>query len=133
MADAVHKTGNKVLIDTYARRTAFRLGVAEEAVRSEFRKTRSKTFVEREQGQGDKDLSNETARPARDEFALLQLLALQDEFATWIAKTQVTDWLKHPYVARIVSEVIQAVNTSNWRGLSALIASLEDPKCKSLL
>ena len=38
MAEAVHKTANAVLIDTYAQRTAQRLGVDVQAVRAEFRK-----------------------------------------------------------------------------------------------
>ena len=38
MAEAVHKTGNVVLIDTYAQKTALRLGVSPEAVRAEFKK-----------------------------------------------------------------------------------------------
>src|ERR1035437_1473247 len=44
MAEAVHKTGNLVLIDKYAQKTALRLGVSPEAVRAEFKKTsRTKT------------------------------------------------------------------------------------------
>ena len=38
MAEAVHKTGNTVLIDTYAQKTALRLGVSPESVRAEFKK-----------------------------------------------------------------------------------------------
>ena len=38
MAEAVHKTGNVVLVDTYAQKTALRLGVSPEAVRAEFKK-----------------------------------------------------------------------------------------------
>lgn len=38
MAEKVNRTGNAVLIDTYAQRTASRLGVTTEAVRTEFRK-----------------------------------------------------------------------------------------------
>ena len=38
MAEAVHKTGNSVLVDKYAQKTALRLGVAPDAVRDEFRK-----------------------------------------------------------------------------------------------
>ena len=38
MAEAVHKTGNNVLVDTYAQKTALRLGVSPEAVRTEFKK-----------------------------------------------------------------------------------------------
>ena len=39
MAEAVHKTGNDVLLDTYAQKTALRLGVAAEAMRQEFKKS----------------------------------------------------------------------------------------------
>src|SRR5205814_4329629 len=38
MAEAVHKTGNGVLIDKYAQKTALRLGVSPDAVRAEFTK-----------------------------------------------------------------------------------------------
>src|SRR6516164_6876720 len=38
MAQAVHKTRSAVLIDKYAQKTALRLGVSAEAVRTEFRK-----------------------------------------------------------------------------------------------
>src|SRR5713226_2902968 len=38
MAAAVHKTGNVVLVDKYAQKTALRLGVSPDAVRSEFKK-----------------------------------------------------------------------------------------------
>lgn len=38
MAEATQKTGNAVLTDTYAQKTAARLGVAPEATRAEFRK-----------------------------------------------------------------------------------------------
>src|SRR5207302_1247059 len=39
MAEAVHKTGNRVLIDTYAQKTALRLAVPPDAVRAEFTKS----------------------------------------------------------------------------------------------
>src|SRR5881392_2857079 len=46
MREALHKTGNAVLADTYAQKTARRLGVAVEAVRAEFKKVRSPQKVE---------------------------------------------------------------------------------------
>src|SRR5256884_4035999 len=46
MREALHKTGNAVLADTYAQKTAQRLGVAVEAVRAEFKKVRSPQKVE---------------------------------------------------------------------------------------
>ena len=51
MAEAVHKTGNSVLIDKYAQRTALRLGVTPDAVRAEFRKlSRAKPAAARARG-----------------------------------------------------------------------------------
>jgi hypothetical protein len=50
MAEAVHKTGNVVLVDKYAQKTALRLGVSPEAVRAEFSKFKSSRF--RVQGSG---------------------------------------------------------------------------------
>ena len=38
MAEAVLKTGNVVLIDKYAQKTALRLGVSPDAVRAEFKR-----------------------------------------------------------------------------------------------
>ena len=38
MAEAVHKTGNAVLVDKYAQKTALRLGVSPDAMRGEFKK-----------------------------------------------------------------------------------------------
>ena len=38
MAEAVHKTGNVVLLDKYAQKTALRLGVSPDAMRAEFKK-----------------------------------------------------------------------------------------------
>jgi DNA primase len=40
MAEKVNRTGNAVLVDTYAQRTATRLGVTAEAVRAEFKKVK---------------------------------------------------------------------------------------------
>jgi DNA primase len=52
MAEAVHKTGNSVLIDTYAQKTALRLGVAPEAVRAEFKKVPA-ARTESEEGEAE--------------------------------------------------------------------------------
>ena len=61
MAEAVHKTGNSVLVDKYAQKTALRLGVTPDAVRAEFRKL-SRT----------KARTPETAEPEVEEAATPQ-------------------------------------------------------------
>src|SRR6266498_2264255 len=68
MAEAVHKTGNVVLIDTYAQKTALRLGVAPDAVRLEFKRSisrRSPLLAKEDDGPPESD---QMVRPSRDEF-----------------------------------------------------------------
>ena len=62
MAEAVHKTGNGVLIDTYAQKTALRLGVAAESVRAEFKKSPTPPAAPRE----DEEESFESAEPVAE-------------------------------------------------------------------
>ena len=62
MAEAVHKTGNGVLVDKYAQKTALRLGVTPDAVRAEFQKLSRVRTSTSEAGEGPPE---ETAAPAR--------------------------------------------------------------------
>src|SRR6202012_458750 len=82
MAEAVHKTGNGVLMDTYAQKTALRLGVMPESVRKEFKKN---PLPQRATPITDEDEAFENAepveipRPSAHEFHLLKLLLLNEE------------------------------------------------------
>ena len=67
MAEAVHKAGSDVLRDTYAQKTALRLGVAADAVRKEFKKGPRAQRVETG-GTG-------RIRPARPPSAAARMLA----------------------------------------------------------
>ena len=62
MAEAVHKTGNGVLIDKFAQKTALRLGVSPEAVRAEFSKFKV-------QGSGFKAQDSESGEPVLESEA----------------------------------------------------------------
>jgi DNA primase len=96
MAEAVHKTGNGVLIDKYAQKTALRLGVTPDAVRTEFKKVRpAKSTASPEDTLTEQPKTN-TARPARVEFGLLQLLFQHEDFAQWVADHLEPDWIPHP-------------------------------------
>src|SRR5439155_18623934 len=83
MAEAVHKTGNVVLIDKYAQKTALRLGVSPDAVRVEFRKFgRSNKYEPR----SDDQESEQTAAPEPPsalENWLLKILLLHGELLDW--------------------------------------------------
>src|SRR5271170_4086893 len=69
MAEAVHKSGSAVLIDTYAQKTALRLGVMPEAVRVEFNKAGRTVPIVGEQPEDESHLEPETVeRPSPQEF-----------------------------------------------------------------
>ena len=91
MAEALHKTGNSVLLDTYAQKTALRLGVTVDAVRREFSKVKPPKATGRESdGRDDSDEAGEAETETRDrpshlELHLLKLLFTHEELASWVA------------------------------------------------
>src|SRR5277367_3569606 len=103
MAEAVHKTGNVVLIDKYAQKTALRLGVSPEAVRAEFKKnpTAKTPSVENEGEAFESAASSETPRPSSHEFHLLKLVLLHDELVAWTALHLDVNWISHPLARQI--------------------------------
>src|SRR2546423_747229 len=58
MSEALAKTGNNVLLDTYAQKTALRLGVSADSVRAEFRKTGA-----RPAGRGQEEAGPDESEP----------------------------------------------------------------------
>ena len=102
MAEAVHKTGNAVLIDTYAQKTALRLGVSPEAVRAEFKKVpefRIRSSESEDEEPNPAEPESEVPRPSNHEFHLLKLLLLHDELVAWAALHLDVNWIAHPLVA----------------------------------
>src|SRR5882724_9331537 len=63
MAEAVHKTGNVVLVDKYAQKTALRLGVSPDSVRDEFKKLSRATSKPYEAAPEAADDSAESTAP----------------------------------------------------------------------
>ena len=116
MAESVHKTGNVVLVDKYAQKTALRLGVAPEAVRTEFKKlSRSKRATlpaevaaneaSESDAQADARVDAETSaetRPGTTEYWLLKLLLLHDETMEWVCAHLDPHWVQHSRVREIV-------------------------------
>jgi DNA primase len=136
MSESVHKTGNVVLIDTYAQKTALRLGVPPEAVRAEFKKHRGPQAASRESAEE----SFETAEPAEPatppspaEFHLLKLLLPNDEPARWAALYLDSNWIAHPLVRRIVENRIAAQANETWHGLAEFLDACETPEERSLI
>jgi DNA primase len=133
MAEAVHKTGNVVLIDTYAQKTALRLGVAPEAVRAEFKKLR-RNLKEAPASLDEVSTANgQTIRPSRDEFGLLQLIFQHEDLVEFASAHLLPDWIQHPAVRRIISERFNAISDDHWHGVPHLLELLNDSDCQTLL
>jgi DNA primase len=138
MAEALHKTGNAVLIDTYAQKTALRLGVSPEAVRAEFAKfkVQGSGFKVPDSGVDDQTLNPEPEtvnRPSAQEFWLFKLLLLHDDLAAWAALHLDVNWIAHPAARKIVEQRLEAQTKETWKNLGAFLDGCETPDMRSLV
>ncbi|MBU6409019.1 MAG: DNA primase [Verrucomicrobia bacterium] len=122
MADAVHKTGSAVLIDTYAQKTALRLGVAPEAVRAGFSRAK-KPKIEAQHAGADAEAAAPGAaiRPPHQEFWLLKLLLLNDDLVPQAVLRLDTTWISYSIVRKIVEQRFAAQRSETWHGLAAFL------------
>ena len=137
MAEAVHKTGNVVLVDKYAQKTALRLGVSPEAVRAEFSKfkVQSSGFKAQEPESDEPVMEPETEmpRPSDKEFWLLKLLLLHDDLVGWTALHLDVNWISHPLVRQIVTQRLAAQTNESWKSLAAFLGECELPEMRNLV
>jgi DNA primase len=136
MAEAVHKTGSAVLTDTYAQKTALRLGVAPEAVRSEFAKASRPAAAARdtEEDESGFDATPQVMeRPLVQEFWLLKLLFLHDVLADWTAQHLDLNWVSHPVVRQIVAARLDAKKNGAWSNLAAFLDGCDSAEMRSLV
>jgi DNA primase len=133
MAEILRKTGNMVLADTYAQKTAMRLAVSADAVRAEFKKIpEAKTAfadASEETGTG----STTSVRPSNPEFWLLKLVLLHDELVRWAALNLDVKWIQHAQVRQIVARRLAAQANETWQNLAAFLAKCESPEMRSLI
>jgi len=104
LGEAVQKTGNAVLIDTYAQKAAQRLGVDVAAVRSEFRKARGVTSTHEttEPALSDSEEDTTPTRPSELELWLLKYLLINPSLAHFAALHLDPSWISHPVMRQIV-------------------------------
>ena len=109
MAEAVHKTGNVVMVDTYAQKTALRLGVSPEAMRAEFKKAGRSKNAAPVNAPPDivppdiESATEEMPRPTSPEFWLLKLTLLHDDTVGWLRAHLDPNWVQHAQVREIIS------------------------------
>jgi DNA primase len=136
MAEAVHKTGSAVLTDTYAQKTALRLGVTPEAVRSEFAKASRPAAAARdtEEDESGFDATPQVMeRPSVQEFWLLKLLLLHDVLADWTAQHLDLNWVLHPVARQIVGGRLDAQKNGAWSNLAAFLDGCDSAEMRSLV
>jgi DNA primase len=135
MAEAVHKTGNVVLVDTYAQKTALRLGVSPEAVRAEFKKIpmAQTAPVTDEDESFESAESTEVPRPSNHEFHLLKLLLLHEDLVAWTALHLDTNWISHPVARQIVEQRLAAQRSETWKSPAASLDSCDSAEMRNLV
>ncbi|SPE57116.1 DNA primase [Verrucomicrobia bacterium] len=133
MAEAVNKTGNLVLIDTYAQKTALRLAVSPDSVRQEFKRQGRVRGATPPPLEAPSAPQKEVAPPARDESGLLQLLFQHEDLVEWAAGHLDVQWLEHPLVRKIVLDRLHAFQGNGWQGLPPFLDALTDPQARNLV
>jgi DNA primase len=132
MAEAVHRTQNVVLIDKYAQKTALRLGVSPDAVRTEFRKSSPRQSGPTDSG--DEPEESPTYQPLRaQEFCLLKLLLETEEHVPWVASHLELDWLTASLVRDIISRRLNLHQSGEWQGLGPFLSSFEDSSSQRVI
>ncbi|MEO6035864.1 MAG: DNA primase [Verrucomicrobiota bacterium] len=132
MSDAVRKTGNDVLLDKYAQKTAMRLGVAADSVRSEFKK-RSRGAQDLPDEEEESLDEVESAPPSIQEITLLKLLLNDDANVEWARSVLALDWIPHSIVRSIISLRFDLQLSDEWRGVAGFLDQLENSESRSLV
>ncbi|HUB86614.1 MAG TPA: DNA primase, partial [Verrucomicrobiae bacterium] len=124
-----------VLIDTYAQKTALRLGVAPESVRAEFKKIPStqSAAAERNDESFESAVQPESARLSPSELHLLKLLLLHDELVPQAALHLDLDWISNPAVREIVGHRLAAQRNGTWKNLAAFLDENESQENKNIV
>ena len=136
MSEDLHKTNSDVLLDTYAQKTAMRLGVSAEAVRSEFKKSPppAPSYPEEEnESLPVEPESKPITRPSANEEWLARLLLEHDEFVEWVDAHLELDWVTHPAVRFIIATRLDGFRNQTWPGLPTWMSLIEDPAMRNLI
>ncbi|MFM7214660.1 MAG: DNA primase [Verrucomicrobiota bacterium] len=124
VGEAVQKTGNAVVIDTYAQRVAQRLGVDPAAVRQEFRKARPSPQQAPHQDSVAVVPPPAQSPPSELELWLLRYLLTDPSLAHFAALHLDPDWIRHDGVRRIIG--LYLISPGDVAGLLSKLES-DDP------
>jgi DNA primase len=133
MSTALHKTRNAVLLDTHAQKTAHRLGVSVDAVRTEFRKRPTGPPMATTREENESEAEVQLPRPPQHEFWLLKLLLIDDQLLDWASANLERDWITHPAIRKLVELRLAADNEGHRSSLARISDDLEEDAARSLL
>jgi DNA primase len=132
MGENLAKAANLVLTDTYAQKTALRIGVAVDSVRAEFRKSSPGSARESPEDV-ESPAQPSITRPPELEAWFLKLLILSDEHLEWIAARLDPEWLTHPVVRDLAQKWLQLHSEHPGQGFGAWLGGFQDPALQSFL
>ena len=134
MRDAVQKTNNPVLIDTYAQKVSHRLDVAADAVRAEFAK-KKRGFQRPEPEYAEpppEEAGHPMAKPSPVEFWLLKLALIDRDSTEWLEAHLDLGWVAHPAVREILQQHFALAAGSAGAGMPELLGELPSDAFKRL-
>jgi DNA primase len=129
MAEALHKAASDVLQDTYAQKTALRLGVAADAMRQEFNKSARALAVESEEG--GEQIEPAAARLTQHEWWLVRVLLESNDQVEWVAAHLDPAWLPSPDAREIIVRRLRL--GPEWPGAAAWLSQPENTGWQSLV
>lgn len=122
MGEAVHKTGNRVLIDKYAQKTALRLGVSPESVRAEFRKLAR--AVAKPPAEAEPENTPASERPSPQEYWLLKILMRHDDLVAKAVGILDAAWIRHRSTREIIASRLVIEEEGAWAGTPAFLETI---------
>jgi DNA primase len=128
MAEAVHKAGDEVLRDTYAQKTAIKLGVAADAMRKEFKNGARARPSETEEAEEAAPVS---VRPSANECGLLRVLLENQEYVEWVEAHLNFEWIPSPVAREIIKHRLEVTN--DWPGVASWVEQLDNVEWRNLV
>lgn len=129
IAEAVHKTNNSVLIDTFAQKTALRLGVSSDAVRTEFRKlsqTKQTAGESEEKIEFKQSVWNDQTDSFKQEMWLLKCILTDNEVIELVASHLDIQWLVNEPIQKIISRCLKLYAEGTWKDVPTFLLEIQD-------
>ena len=139
MGEKLHLTGNAVLVDTYAQRTAQRLAVAVDAVRAEFRKIKAQDYRSprardnRPQPAASEVPTQQETPPSKSDLRFIEVLCrASHEHIDWLQRHLDPAWIAHE-TTRLLTRVFLRHYSEDGSLTPVLAAVSEHPSALQII